>query len=211
MEHDSLDHLLVQQIILTINIRHNLIAVYGQQQQHFKQMEVNVSQKFLFCLFFAQKFSDMLNSLQNIFFVCILSRKKFFISITRIQQQWCEKVPECLHELQTKKHFLHFANANRIYASTYVSHSKSFLSFAFWMVSMNAFFRTVKHENHNVKRFLYFFVGVLFECKICTWIKFHFLYLLGVLLDCLDAEWVIKMDFSKECMKVWWFIEKLWC
>lgn len=67
MEHDFLDHLLVQQIILTINIRHNLIAVYGQQQQqHFKQMEVNVSQKF-FCLFCTEffvfsHFTTVLNS-----------------------------------------------------------------------------------------------------------------------------------------------------
>jgi hypothetical protein len=67
--------------------------------------------------------------------------KKIFISLTetKMQQQFNEmlkKVPECLHELQTK-HFLHFANANKIYASTLF-----FFVCVLNMVSMNAFSST---------------------------------------------------------------------
>lgn len=57
-----------------------------------------------------------------------------------MQQQINEmlkKVPECLHELQTK-HFLHFANANKIYAST-----QFFFICVLNMVSMNAFSSTL--------------------------------------------------------------------
>lgn len=105
MEHDFLDHLLVQQIILTINIRHNLIAIYGQQQQqHFKQMEVNVSQK-LFCLFCTKLFFCILSfricaQQFTIFFILLSRKKKIFISIsiaeTKLQQQFNEIQKKCL-------------------------------------------------------------------------------------------------------------------